>query len=187
MLKHELRSLFLQKRNALSDLEKSRFDREIKIRFQQFLPEKINTVHIYLPIQSKVEINTWPIIKQLWGKNIKVVVPMMHEKTVEISSWELNKETQLPENKWNIPEPINSKKIDDSSIDAVIVPLLAVDQKGFRVGYGKGYYDSFLSSLNPDTLKIGLSYFTPIEAISNIDQWDIPLDYCITPEQTIKF
>jgi 5-formyltetrahydrofolate cyclo-ligase len=57
------------------------------------------------------------------------------------------------------------------------------DRRGFRVGYGKGFYDKFLSECRADCLKIGLSYFEPIDEISDAQNFDVRLDCCITPKE----
>jgi 5-formyltetrahydrofolate cyclo-ligase len=67
----------------------------------------------------------------------------------------------------------------------VIVPLLAFDKKGYRVGYGKGFYDRFLANI--ETQKVGLSFFEPIEEINDVHLNDIRLDQCITPNGIINF
>jgi 5-formyltetrahydrofolate cyclo-ligase len=68
-----------------------------------------------------------------------------------------------------------------------LVPLLAYDLKGNRVGYGKGYYDRFLAECRPDALKIGFSYFEPEEQINDTEDFDIPLNYCVTPHRCYEF
>jgi 5-formyltetrahydrofolate cyclo-ligase len=73
--------------------------------------------------------------------------------------------------------------IEIEKIDAIIVPLLCFDARGFRVGYGKGFYDKFLSECRTDCLKIGFSYFAPVAEISDAQDFDVKLDYCITPEE----
>ena len=185
--KSELRKNFLQKRKALSDQEVEEFNQKINLHFDSFLSPDIKTVHIYLPIQSKAEIDTWPLIHGLWTKNIRVVAPVMDPHNNAINSRLLTKDTQLVENEWKVPEPLYSPEIDKNEIDAVVVPLLAFDKNGYRVGYGKSYYDRFLASMNPEILKIGISFFSPVDQISDIDLWDIPLDFCITPDTIIKF
>ncbi|MDQ3180555.1 MAG: 5-formyltetrahydrofolate cyclo-ligase, partial [Acidobacteriota bacterium] len=73
--------------------------------------------------------------------------------------------------------------IETEKIDIVLVPLLCFDRKGFRVGYGKGFYDRFLKNCRTDCLKIGLSYFAPIKEISDVQDFDVRLDFSITPEE----
>jgi len=72
-------------------------------------------------------------------------------------------------------------------MEVVFIPLLAYDKNGNRVGYGKGFYDKFLAECNPNTIKIGLSFFEPEELISDINTSDVQLNYCVTPNKTFKF
>ena len=66
-------------------------------------------------------------------------------------------------------------------------PLLIFDNQGHRVGYGKGYYDRFLVKCSRETIKVGLSYFNPIERIEDIQIHDIPIDYGITRDRIYRF
>jgi 5-formyltetrahydrofolate cyclo-ligase len=187
MLKHEIRKLYLQKRKALSDQKVKDFNQQIKIHFNSFLPVKVRTVHVYLPIRSKGEIDTWSIIQELWAKEIQVVAPVMDSQKNTISSHLLTEENPIVISNWIVPEPEQSSRIQDSKVDAIVVPLLAFDKKGYRVGYGKGYYDRYIASLGHKVLTVGLSFFTPIDIIADLDSWDVPLDYCITPGRVFKF
>ena len=68
------------------------------------------------------------------------------------------------------------------------MPLLAFDTLGNRVGYGKGYYDTFLNKCRKETVKIGLSFFgAENEQITDVNENDVKLDYCITPEKVYEF
>ena len=187
MLKHELRALFLQKRATLSDLEKSQLCDKIYALFHLSIPDRVKTVHCYLPIHAKNEIDTWPIIRKMWEENIAVTVPIMHPEDLKLNSMLIIEDTPLKENAWGVTEPLFSKEVDESSIDAIILPLLAFDTFGNRIGYGKGYYDAYLKTLKKDVLKIGMSFFPPIDKKINVDSWDVPMDYCITPDRVFKF
>jgi 5-formyltetrahydrofolate cyclo-ligase len=77
--------------------------------------------------------------------------------------------------------------IDAGLIDMVFVPLLVTDREGHRVGYGKGFYDKYLKQCRPDCLKVGFSYFDPLDAIEGKDEFDVPLDLCITPNKVYVF
>ncbi len=100
---------------------------------------------------------------------------------------ELKRNTIIKENKYGIPEPVSSQFTSSSILDIIFIPLLAYDQSGYRVGYGKGFYDRYLGNCDKDLFKIGLSPFEPIKSISNIDKFDVPLDICISPDQTFRF
>ena len=99
----------------------------------------------------------------------------------------LTDNTKIKKNEYNIPEPVDGIEVASKKIEVVFVPLLAFDKKGNRVGYGKGFYDKFLSECNPETLKIGLSFFEAEEQIEDVFESDIQLDYCVTPKSIYQF
>ncbi|TYA70172.1 5-formyltetrahydrofolate cyclo-ligase [Seonamhaeicola marinus] len=136
--------------------------------------------HIFLPIEEQKEVNTEYILSILSGKDKNILVSRSDFETYEMHHFLLTDNTILKKNQYNIPEPVDGIEIDDSKIDVVFIPLLAFDKKGNRVGYGKGFYDRFLSKCKPETLKIGLSFFEAEEEISNVFANDIKLDHCIT-------
>ena len=90
-------------------------------------------------------------------------------------------------NEISILEPVESEIIEPQDIDLVLVPMLVCDIKGNRVGYGKGYYDRYLSRCRPGCVKVGLSYFDPVVNIKDADEFDVPLDFCITPQKAYVF
>ena len=69
----------------------------------------------------------------------------------------------------------------------LLVPLVIVDGYGNRIGYGKGFYDRYLSSCRAEAVKIGFSYFEPVGRIKDISQFDVPLNLCITPLRIYEF
>jgi 5-formyltetrahydrofolate cyclo-ligase len=99
----------------------------------------------------------------------------------------LTDNTKIKKNEYNIPEPVDGIEIPSTKIDVVFVPLLTFDKKGHRVGYGKGFYDKFLSACKPDAIKIGLSFFEAEELIEGIFEGDIALNYCVTPDRVYSF
>ena len=99
----------------------------------------------------------------------------------------LTDNTKVKKNEYNIPEPVDGIEVRSNKIDVVFVPLLAFDKKGHRVGYGKGFYDKFLSECKPNAIKIGLSFFDPEELITDVFDGDIKLNYCVTPNEVYLF
>jgi 5-formyltetrahydrofolate cyclo-ligase len=96
-------------------------------------------------------------------------------------------DTRFTRNHFNVYEPEKGEVITAADIDLVIVPLLTFDKHGYRVGYGKGYYDKFLAGCREDCIKAGFSYFEPVEAIDDCHDFDVPLDLCITPQAVYVF
>ncbi|HTG57240.1 MAG TPA: 5-formyltetrahydrofolate cyclo-ligase, partial [Niabella sp.] len=92
-------------------------------------------------------------------------------------------------NQYGTPEPEaeGASIILPEAIDLVILPLLCFDKLGYRVGYGKGFYDKFLEQVSDEVIKVGLSYYEPIDKIQDLNEFDVPLDYCITPERMYEF
>jgi len=88
---------------------------------------------------------------------------------------------------WGIPEPVGGMIMEPASFDVILVPLVAFDKNGHRVGYGKGFYDRYLALCRPDCLKIGISLFEPVELIEDVESHDIPLDLAISPSLVYDF
>lgn len=190
MLKSDLRKIYLAKQNQLSPSERLQKSKQISESFfNNFSLETVQIVHLFLSIEKNKEIETKFFYERLWQDfpHIKTLIPRVNKKADELESLEFTSETKLDLSSWQIPEPIGNSLINADQIDIVLVPLLCYDQKGFRVGYGKGYYDKFFTNCRSDCLKIGLSYFSPIEKISDINEFDVTLDYCITPNKIWKF
>ncbi|MBZ9652495.1 5-formyltetrahydrofolate cyclo-ligase [Psychroflexus montanilacus] len=141
--------------------------------------------HLFLTIEKHKEINTEYLLQIIFGKDGNVVIPKV--KNDELEHFLLTDSTRLVPSKWGIPEPENGIKIDTQQLDVVFMPLLAYDNRGNRIGYGKGFYDKFLSNCRPETLKIGLSFFMPEEEPIKVSKHDVKLDYVVTPNRILKF
>ncbi|AUC74464.1 5-formyltetrahydrofolate cyclo-ligase [Olleya sp. Bg11-27] len=143
--------------------------------------------HLFLTIETHQEVNTDFILNILSGKDKNIVISKSNFKTNTLSNYLLTDATTLKLSAYNIPEPVDGIDISNDKIDVVFVPLLAFDTKGHRVGYGKGFYDNFLASCNPGTIKVGLSFFEAEAEIEDVFENDVTLDYCVTPEKIYKF
>lgn len=143
--------------------------------------------HLFLPIEKQKEINTEFILQILAGRNKEVVISKSNFEDASMKHYLLTDNTKIKVNDYGIPEPVDGIEVPTSKIEVVFVPLLAYDKKGNRVGYGKGFYDNFLSECNSETIKIGLSYFDPEDIITDVFENDIKLNFCITPYAIYKF
>jgi len=192
MNKSALRQEYLNKRKLLAKEEEEKFNALIASNAENFLINKPFTiVHTFLPQRNSREIDTWKIISVIRRsfQSIQIAAPYIIPGTRKMEHFLLDEQTELIINQWKIPEPnpAVSKKINPESIDAVFVPLLAFDENGFRVGYGGGYYDRFFTECRPDAARIGLSFFDPVKEIQDRNEFDIPLNFCITPFQLYRF
>jgi 5-formyltetrahydrofolate cyclo-ligase len=189
MTKQQLRKIFLQKRLALTDQEYSSYNAQICDLFFSLIDlSSVKVLHTFLPILKNKEPNTWLIIERLKKDfpHIKIAIPRANDDNT-LSSYYLNDDCVLEENKWGIAEPTNGTLTNPKDIDLVIVPLLVFDKKGNRVGYGKGFYDRFLKTCREDCIKAGVSFFEAVETIEDYDEHDVYLTDCITPSQYSNF
>jgi 5-formyltetrahydrofolate cyclo-ligase len=189
--KEALRKHYRQLRRDLSDEELQTRSQQVCRQFFSSIPlDQVHVLHTYLPISSQRELDPAPILNRLRRDypHIRLVISrtLWQERQMEHVYWD--KGVLLQENRWGIPEPVAGELCPASRIDAVLVPLLAFDREGHRLGYGAGFYDRFLVSCAPTVLSIGLSLFPPLqEPIPGIFSTDIPLTHCITPEEVFKF
>lgn len=143
--------------------------------------------HLFLPIVEQKEVDTEFILQILAGKDKEVVISKSDFQTHEMTHFLLTDNTKIIKNEYNIPEPVDGIEVPITKIDVVFVPLLAYDKKGNRIGYGKGFYDKFLSKCKPETIKIGLSFFEPEEEIIAVFETDVKLDFCVTDKTVFSF
>ena len=189
MTKTELRNVYKEKRGKLTLKESIRLDDLLLIQFQQWPVPDIQTLLSYLPINEKTEVNTHLMADYLSFRipGLQLAFPVMEFSDHLLRAVGVDDDTQYHQNSYGITEPLTGPEILPTEIDAIFIPLLIFDKDGYRVGYGKGYYDRFLRFCRDDALKIGFSYFEPVESISDINQFDVPLNICITPNNIYEF
>jgi 5-formyltetrahydrofolate cyclo-ligase len=146
-------------RAEIGDEPRAELDRLIIERAQDDLDwSAYLRVMTFLPIARQREIDTWPLVRWIWANwpRIQMYVPRAEGEVMV--AHRLSPDTMLAENRWGIPEPVESMPLmPDERLELIIVPLLGFDGKGHRVGYGHGYYDRFLSEHAPARL-VGLGY-----------------------------
>ena len=143
--------------------------------------------HVFLPIEKQKEVNTEFLLHLLSGKDKEIVISKSNFTTRKMTHFLLTDNTKIKTNDYHIPEPVDGIEVPSSKIQVVFAPLLAFDTVGNRVGYGKGFYDQFLSECQPETIKIGLSFFEAENSIIDIFEKDVRLDFCITPKKCYRF
>lgn len=189
MTKSELRIIYKEKRQKLSLQKIDTFNDLILIHFQKLSLPFVYCVHTYLASLKLVEVDTSNLVRYLRFKNpdLKIAVPKIDKHSNSLYHYELAENIQLIPNAFGIDEPEAGIRVEPEEIDLVLVPLLAFDKTGYRVGYGKGFYDKFLADCRPDVISVGLSYFDPVEAVADINEFDLPLNYCVTPTRLFRF
>lgn len=187
MNKRELRAKYKQLRQELSPKLIEDNSLAIANRLLQLNIWEHTYFHLFLSIEEQKEVDTEFVLQLLTGKDKEVVVAKCNFETCEMTHYLLTDNTKFQKNEYNIYEPVDGIEVPVSKIEVVFVPLLAYDNNGNRVGYGKGFYDKFLAKCNENVIKIGLSFFEPESCIEDIYINDIQLDYCITPNSIIKY
>ena len=188
LTKAALRRAALSHRAALTAEEVAQRSEQLCEQFFQHLPvARWRWLHVFLPLAKHNEPDTWRIIRRIWAEElgVRLAAPVVQPDGITLKHYELTPSTPLHDNRWGIPEPmaIAATKVPSVAFDAVLVPLLAVDTAGHRVGYGGGFYDRFLAQCGPNTSFIGISVLddAPVTSIVDVLPTDIPLHTCLTP------
>ena len=189
MIKKEIRNLFREKRNELTLQERIKLDDLLLIQYQKAKVPFISSLLSYWPIEENGEPNVHLITDYLEFINpdLQVAYPKSDFILDEMIALAVDSTTEFVQNEHHIYEPETGNVLDASEIDMILVPLLAFDKRGYRVGYGKGFYDKYLANCRKDCIKAGFSYFEPIEEIIDTLDFDVPLDLCITPHSVYVF
>jgi 5-formyltetrahydrofolate cyclo-ligase len=190
LTKEKIRQQMIAQRAALTRSQFWALMDDLLTQFQKFNWENTKCLHVFLPIAKNKEVDTFEILSffRQHFPAIAIVVSRIDFKNKTITPIYFDYEnTVLVKNKYEIPEPLYGKECPIENIDTVLIPLLNFDLAGNRVGYGAGFYDRFLAQCKSDVLKIGLSLVPPIASIDDVNDFDVKLDYCITPDQTFEF
>ena len=181
-MKTQLKESILEKRNSLP--QKEVLEKSIKIKNNLFNLSQYKKSKIVMFFASfNSEVNTHDMIKaSLMNKT--VVVPKVVNNEIEPSVI-MDFDNLVPSGKFRIPEPIEAMKIAYKNIHAVIVPGIAFDKKGHRIGYGFGYYDKFLAKV-PKAIKIGLCFDFQLVEIIPKETHDVPVDIIVTEKRVVE-
>ncbi|MFV0539781.1 MAG: 5-formyltetrahydrofolate cyclo-ligase [Aestuariibaculum sp.] len=187
MLKSELRKIYRQIRKDLTTKTLNDLSMDIANQLLKLPVWDKSFYHIFLSIEEQKEVNTDYILNILSGKDKHIVLSKSDFKTGLMAHFLLTDSTIIKKNSYHIPEPVDGISVSTERIEVVFIPLLAFDKQGNRIGYGKGFYDKFLTDCKPETVKIGLSLFEAETQISNVSKSDVKLDYCVTPQTIYRF
>lgn len=189
MMKKSLRGDYLQKRMQLSEEEWNDLSIKMVENFKTIQLPPIEYLLSYYPLLDRKEFDISLCDQLIQNKHssVKIGWPRIESDMQNMESFQVSGDGLYAKNKFNILEPINGEWIPPELIDLAFVPLVAFDRQGFRIGYGKGFYDRYLPRCRPSILKIGFSYFEPVELIRDVNEFDVPLSLCITPSGIYEF
>jgi len=188
--KTSLRKEKIQERNSISKKEIALAEKNTATHFINIFGElNFEKVSIYFPINNEVPTETITRYIRELGK--KCYLPLidkdLNNKEMEFS--EFTSEVSLAKNKFNVPEPLNGSLTIASELELVIMPLVAFDNKGYRLGMGKGYYDFTFKNfeLTKGKIFLGLAYDFQKTESCYPEEHDLKMDAVICPSGVYKF
>ncbi len=188
MNKNEIRKVISKRRKSMSEnevKEKSKIIIEKLMNTDEF--KKAKNLMVFLSFDN--EVYTFDLIEKAMNMGKKVIVPYTVKDTYEIIPTLLkNIEEDLEVSNYGYMEPKKDKiqPILEENIDMTVVPGLAFDEKMNRIGFGKGYYDRYLTKTKKESKNIAIAYdYQVLEEIPSED-FDVKMDYIITEEKIYK-
>jgi len=179
--KDAVRREFLQRRESLKAEFRSRSDRGI-IRNLLSLKElhEARTALFYSPVRGEPDLT--PLIKSFLKNRGEVVFPKVVGD--QLIPYAVNSLNHLRRGRFGILEPVKGREIAPEDLDVALIPGITFDRRGYRIGFGKGYYDRLLSRIRG--LKIGVAYsFQVLERVPR-DPWDVPVDVIVTESEILR-
>lgn len=185
IMKKELRKKILNRRSQ-PFLERETQTRNIEQKLLN-LPQllKAKTVFCYAAYRDEVE--TRLLITAMLKAGKTVCVPYLASKKPPMFAKQLLHIGDLTPGIFGIDTaPDSAPVIAHDRIDAALIPGAAFDKKGNRLGYGSGFYDEFLARTRPDCIKIAPAF--PFQIVPDLkpDEWDIPMDVIVTPDEIVR-
>ena len=181
-------------RKKMLELRKNMNEEDVKLKSSKIidtllkLPSVKNAKNVMVYMSFRNEVNTFELIETLKIQGKKIIAPLCDMKEIKIIPSEVNDiEKDFVKSKLGYLEPNKERlrAVDIDDIDVIVVPGVAFDKKGNRIGFGAGFYDRFLKNKSKKTVTVALAYdYQIIDTIPN-DKFDVPLDYIITEKRII--
>lgn len=187
--KSELRKIYRKKREILSMQDMHVLLASMVDYFREVPIVAHGLTMSYNPMVSKKEVDP-DVFEQVHAEEngaSRFCLPSANFASGEMTAFMDDDELEWENPGFGLSQPYSGNRVDPLSIDIVFVPLLAFDEQGFRLGYGKGFYDRFLKTCRPDVQKIGFCWFEAETSLPEIGAHDVPLNYCVTPQRLYVF
>ena len=178
MNKSEIRKRIISLRNSLTEEELKKANNIItdKVINSDFY-KNAKSIFIYISFGS--EVNTIDIINNALKCNKEIYVPKTNKMKKEMEAIRIHNLDNMSVDKWGILEPNNvDENLIGTKFDLIIMPGVAFDKGGNRIGYGGGYYDKYISKYQHKTTLLALAYNIQIVESIESDEHDIKVD-CI--------
>lgn len=181
-LRTTLRKKMLDERNKLTPIQVMDLSSKIAAKLNELEPiRNADAIMVFASIKNEVNLSMFMENKKSEGKTI--LLPRVKDENnmeaVEFTSWE-----HIAEGPYGIKEPVG-EAYDAGKIDVVLVPGLVFDYKGYRLGYGKGYYDRFLTQLKKGAFICGVGYEFQVVKDIMPHEADIPVHWIVTDKSEL--
>ena len=176
----------LHRREALTPEERARLSQRIVDFAARWIQsEGFYSVMLYLSMRSEVE--TTGLLEGLLNSGVQICAPAINTEQLELTPRRIqNPKTELVPHRFGMLQPNDTCPIFPTEhLQLIVVPGIAFDQKGYRLGYGKGFYDRFLTKC-PHAISIGLAYQIQIVEDTFPQTWDVPVQYIFTETGRIE-
>lgn len=182
--KDRLRRIVLARRRSLSRAHGLTAARSAAMNLIG-VPEvrRAHSVMVYLTYKS--ELPTEFVIEMLRAEGKALYAPRIGP-CGHLLAAQLPPDVELRSGPYDVPEPVGTECVDPRQLDAVIVPGVAFDLSGRRLGFGKGYYDRFLPALRPEAVKVGLVYDLQLVPEVPAGPNDVPVDIIVTESRVVR-
>ncbi len=181
-----VRTETLHRREALSSEERTRLSQRIVDSTARWIQrEGFDTVMLYLNMRSEVE--TTDLLEGLLNSGKQVCAPVVDTGQLELTPRQIqNLKTELVRHPYGMLEPNETCPIFPTEhLQLIVVPGIAFDRNGYRLGYGKGFYDRFLMKC-PHAIAIGLAYRVQLVENTFPQAWDVPVQHIFTETSRIE-
>lgn len=179
IVKSELRKKFRLIRKSFDITTKKQYDENIKTRLlNSSMYKQAKTILCF--VSTNLEIDTYDIINQAFNDNKVVAVPKCINKKGKMNFYIINSFDDLEKSTFDLLEPNidKCKELKQYSDSICILPGFAFDMEGYRIGFGKGYYDRFLNKY--DGIKVAICYNECMTSNLPRGKFDVPADYIVT-------
>lgn len=181
MNKKELRNEMIQKLSAFKKEDKLKKEQDLYKNLQEYMAtKKFKSVGLVLSMSH--EIDTWPVIDSFIDSNVRVYGPKCNYKDKSMNFYEIHNRAEITKDEKGILVPDESN-ILDNKVDLLLVPGLIFNEKGYRTGYGGGFYDRFLAHYTGQTVSL---LFDEQFGDVIVKEHDLPVDVLITPTRIIN-
>jgi 5-formyltetrahydrofolate cyclo-ligase len=189
MIKKTVRKDYLQRRMDIPEEDLQQQTALMAFNFKKLTFPPVKYLMSYSPLLARREFDVSVCEDMLKQQNpsLQTAWPRIEEHSSEMEATLVQRGGLFTKNRYNVLEPISGDTIAPELLDVIFVPLVAFDEKGYRVGYGKGYYDRYMARCRHDIIRVGFSFFEAIRGIEDINQYDVPLNFCITPYRIYEF